>query len=231
MADPSRAKTRRLSREEKKAQTRAALLEAAARVFPDHGYHGTSVDAVAAAAGFSKGAVYSNFASKEDLFLSVFSEYVSNNLFRADTSISTQRPLEEQARESARLYTEAADRRREWRILLMEFWVAATRDAELREKLAVHYARLRENIAAVVKRRAEEQGLRMRYPDRVAAAALALNEGYMIQHVIDPEQMTHETYGDLLSLFFGGLAALSKGNARAGATSEAADAGNGAVAR
>jgi AcrR family transcriptional regulator len=209
---------KRLSREEKKARTRAALLGAAAKVFPRSGYHRTSLEEVAVEAGFSKGAIYSNFASKEDLFLAVFSEYVAESLLRADTGISTRRPLEEQARESARLYTQAADERREWRVLLMEFWVAATRDPELRAKLASHYARLRENIAVVVKRRADEQGLLMRYPDRVATAALALNEGYMIQHIIDPDRVTQETYGDLLSLFFGGLSALSeKADARIGA--------------
>jgi AcrR family transcriptional regulator len=209
MPPARRATNKRLSREEKKARTRAALLEAAAKVFPRHGYHGTSVEQVASEAGFSKGAVYSNFAGKEDLFLEVLGEYVSESLMLADNRISTQRPLDHQARESARLYTQVADERRDWRILLMEFWIAATRDPKLREKLAAHYARLRENIATVVKRRADEQGLRMRYPDRVATAALALNEGYMIQHVIDPDHITQETYGDVLSLFFGGLSALS----------------------
>jgi AcrR family transcriptional regulator len=210
MADSgTRPSAKRLNREEKKARTRSALLDAAARVFPRNGYHRTSVDEVAAEAGYSKGAVYSNFGSKEDLFLALFSEYVGKNLALADELISTDRPLDEQARESARLYATAADERREWRILLMEFWVAATRDSDLRRKLAAHYAGLREDLAKVLKRRADDLGLRMRFPERVAAAALALNEGYMIQHIVDPDEITRETYGDLLSLFFRALSALS----------------------
>ena len=61
-------KRKRLGRAEKKAATRAALLEAAARVFGRGGFYGASVEEIAEEAGFSRGAVYSNFESKEDLF-------------------------------------------------------------------------------------------------------------------------------------------------------------------
>ena len=54
--------------------TREHLLEAAASCSPATGYHGASLDEVAAAAGFTKGAVYSNFKSKEDLFLALFDD-------------------------------------------------------------------------------------------------------------------------------------------------------------
>jgi AcrR family transcriptional regulator len=66
---------KRLRREESQAQTRARLLGAAGRVFAQHGYSGASVDAVAEEAGYSKGAVYSNFASKEDIFLELMREH------------------------------------------------------------------------------------------------------------------------------------------------------------
>src|SRR5205807_10250328 len=61
----------RRSREEKKAQTRERLIEAAARVFADKGFATTSLDEVADAAGLTKGAVYSNFENKEDLVRAV----------------------------------------------------------------------------------------------------------------------------------------------------------------
>ena len=61
--------SKRLSRNERKAQTRAELIDAAARVFARRGYHGTTVDDVAEEAGFTKGAFYSNFESKEDVFV------------------------------------------------------------------------------------------------------------------------------------------------------------------
>src|ERR1700675_4137539 len=61
-----------LTADRRRQQTREYLLEAAARVFAEHGYHGASLDEVAAVAGFTKGAVYSNFKNKEDLFLALF---------------------------------------------------------------------------------------------------------------------------------------------------------------
>jgi AcrR family transcriptional regulator len=64
----------RLSRPERKAQTRSRILQSAARVFAREGFHAASVDTVAEAAGFSKGAVYSNFATKDDLFLALVDE-------------------------------------------------------------------------------------------------------------------------------------------------------------
>ncbi len=60
-----------LTQERRRAQTRQYLLQAAAQVFAERGFHGASLDEVAAAAGFTKGAVYSNFKNKEDLFLAL----------------------------------------------------------------------------------------------------------------------------------------------------------------
>ena len=62
----------RLSRAERRQQTREELLSAAEACFVSQGFHATSVDQVAEQAGYTKGAVYSNFASKEDLFFAVY---------------------------------------------------------------------------------------------------------------------------------------------------------------
>src|SRR5881409_2831591 len=66
----------RLTRTERQAQTRADLLEAAARVFARRGFAGASVEAIAAEAGFTRGAFYSNFSSKEELFAELLQERV-----------------------------------------------------------------------------------------------------------------------------------------------------------
>jgi len=67
---------RRLTREEARQQTRERLLDAAADVFKRLGYHGASLEAVAEAAGYTKGAVYSNFDTKADLFQALLDRYV-----------------------------------------------------------------------------------------------------------------------------------------------------------
>src|SRR5580698_9295265 len=64
-----------LTPERRRRQTRDHLLDAAAQVLAERGFHGASLDEVAAAAGFTKGAVYSNFKNKEDLFLALLERY------------------------------------------------------------------------------------------------------------------------------------------------------------
>lgn len=71
MADPRDSAPEPLTRAERQQQTRAALIEAARVVFARDGFHGASLDTIAREAGLSKGAVYSNFDSKADLFLAV----------------------------------------------------------------------------------------------------------------------------------------------------------------
>ena len=65
----SRMKRKRLSQAERREETREQVLAAAARVFAKRGFHATSLDAIGEEAGFSRGAVYYNFADKEELFL------------------------------------------------------------------------------------------------------------------------------------------------------------------
>ena len=71
------SKVPRMTRQERQAQTRAALLAAAAQVFVERGFHGASVEAIAAEAGArTRGAFYSNFSSKEELFAELLQERV-----------------------------------------------------------------------------------------------------------------------------------------------------------
>src|SRR5258708_19895226 len=85
---------KRETRAEKQARTRAALLATAASVFAERGYQGASVEEIAERAGYSHGAVYSNFTGKEDLFFAVFEEYMAE---RARELAATQSGLDEDA--------------------------------------------------------------------------------------------------------------------------------------
>ena len=67
--------TVRRTRSDTKAQTRADLIAAARQVFLARGFHPATLDEIAEQAGYTKGAVYSNFAGKDDLFLAVLAEY------------------------------------------------------------------------------------------------------------------------------------------------------------
>ena len=70
----------RISRAERHAQTREQLLDAARSVFAKHGYGGASIDRIAAEAGYSKGAIYSNFESKEAIMLALLERYADDEI-------------------------------------------------------------------------------------------------------------------------------------------------------
>ena len=78
----------RLSRQDRKERTRADLVAAAREVFMRRGFHGASLEEISDHAGYTKGAVYSNFAGKDELFLAVF--YVLRPCGGADAP--TRRP-------------------------------------------------------------------------------------------------------------------------------------------
>ena len=67
---------KRLTRAERQRQTRRALLDAAARVFVRRGFQASSVEEISAEAGYTRGAFYSNFESKEQLFIELLHERV-----------------------------------------------------------------------------------------------------------------------------------------------------------
>ena len=178
----------RTRRDEQRARTRHELLEAAQVVFARQGYHATSVDDVAEAAGFTKGAVYSNFRSKEELFLELLDRRIDRNV---------------EALEDVLLSSEASDRPqvlgeirdsiglvdREWFLLQTEFMLYAARNEEVRERVADRQRRTRERITELVRTTLEEIGIsEPRVPvDELAQLLLSAASGLNHAGMVDDE--------------------------------------------
>jgi AcrR family transcriptional regulator len=117
------------------------LLDAAFRVFSSEGYAAASLDRIADAAGFSKGAVYSRFASKADLFLAVLERRIdhraADNAAELAAAVATDGDVIA-ALATRMATTSAADA--DWHLALTEFRVIAARDPELRERYAAIHA-------------------------------------------------------------------------------------------
>src|SRR6266498_3169936 len=104
----------RPTREEKKARTRAQLIDASAAVFARRGFVAASLDEVAEEAGLTKGAVYSNFASKEELFQGVIEDRLNEPMkHAADVIDSTMGTTEEMAQAGARAFVGVVQQERE----------------------------------------------------------------------------------------------------------------------
>jgi AcrR family transcriptional regulator len=145
-------------RDEQRARTRADLLDAAARVFAAQGYHAASVDQVAEAAGYTKGAVYSNFSSKEELFLELLERHVDQAI-----DLLEQLVFEVEPARRAGLFAEQHDRitvlDREWFLLEAEFLLYAARNEQVRERVASRQRRTHERITALARRHLDDLGI------------------------------------------------------------------------
>lgn len=176
----------RLTRDERRAQTRERLLEAALDVFNRLGYHGASLEAVAEAAGFTKGAVYSNFASKAELFVALAER-------RSASAVGLSRERLERMSIADFVDTLGAALRSQveheesWDVLTIEVWLAAMRDPALREIVARDYREMRAALGPVIAERLAEAGLSVPFDGaELATLASALGSGLILQFYLDP---------------------------------------------
>jgi AcrR family transcriptional regulator len=161
----------RLSRAERREQTRQELLSAAEACFVSRGFHASSVDEVAERAGYTKGAVYSNFASKEDLFFAVYERRVEQVLTEVVPGLR-QAGAEHAFDWLATGAIERQDRDDGWLAVFFEFWAHVLRHPELRDRFAVIHARFLEPQAEAVRQLAEDRGLAL--PADVTAGQVVL---------------------------------------------------------
>jgi AcrR family transcriptional regulator len=199
-----------------KAQTSAEgssrdqLLAAASRVFARHGYHGASMSEIAAEAGFSKGALYWNFASKEDLFFALLDELDGQLRALIAASASMPKELERTGQLSRGLSAVLTDAR-DVVLLFHEYSALAVRDPKVAARYAARNARLREEIAAAARLRHETIGvpLTMRAED-LATALIALVDGLSIQQLTEPDAVPEELFGQITALIEDGMTLRAK---------------------
>jgi AcrR family transcriptional regulator len=197
----------RLTRTEQQARTRAALLDAGGRVFVERGFLGSSVEAIAAEAGFTRGAFYSNFRSKEELFAELLQERVYS--LYADIAAKSADPATRTSpRETGeRLAAIQGDPRGRWIFRLwLELLAHAGRDAQFRKIAAGFWSGNRTLAAAAIASAYEEAGVAPpAAPERLASAWIAIDIGLALQHFVDPERAPLDLYPELCDLLFSPL--------------------------
>jgi AcrR family transcriptional regulator len=195
---------KRETRAEKQAHTRAELLTTAAKVFARGGYKGASVEEIAEEAGYSHGAVYSNFDGKADLFLAVLEEYMAERaqeLAATQANLPEDAPIEIRARALADQWMERFAKDRESFLLHMEFVAHAGRDPELAERFGTRSAALREAIATYIAHYQELEGIEADLtPEDLALVLRALGIGLAIEALVSPAAVRKDAYGDFVEL-------------------------------
>jgi AcrR family transcriptional regulator len=199
-------------RDEQRALTRRRLLDASEAVFARKGFHGASVEEIAREAGATTGALYSNFAGKEDLFLALFEERIATDVGDYSQIVATEKDFEQQVRGAADHWMRILRERPAYFPLLMEFWAHAIRKPALRELLAARFAALRAASARLVLTGAERQGFP---PDEPMAEGIgilinALANGLAMEKLVDPQAIPDALFGELLTIIFQAFAALAR---------------------
>lgn len=171
----------RLKRAESQARTRQQILDAAAVVFARRGFHAASIDEVAEDASYTKGAVYSNFGSKEELFLAVLEARLHNQVefFRG----LAQQARQQRGQSLADLLPRLDDTDEVWCLLEFEFWLYALRNPTIGGRMAELYRQYRAELAPLAASYANPNLT----PDEVVAGAIALYHGLTLQRHTDPD--------------------------------------------
>ncbi len=188
----------KVSRAERQRQTRERLIEVASDMFLAVGYAGTSLDKVAVEAGFSKGAVYSNFAGKEELCMAVLDQIHAEKIrlvlevFSEDTSIE------------ARLknfveWSRSGLGEPQWTSLEVEFAAVARHNPWVASELVKRHREVRRLIAKLISATVDDAGLETTIPvEQVATAMLALGAGLGGLRSLDPK-INMDVFGDVLA--------------------------------
>jgi AcrR family transcriptional regulator len=197
--------TARMTREQSKAHTRERLLDAARSVFARGGFHGASVEEIASEAGFSTGALYSNFDGKEDLFLALMEREIAEHAREIAAAVGARPSVAERATGGARQWMTMIEREPELLLLFMEFWAYGVRDARVRPKVAARFAQVRELLTRLIADGVREFDLELALPaEQLAVAIDALADGIARQKLADPEAVPDELMGKVLAILFAG---------------------------
>jgi AcrR family transcriptional regulator len=199
------------TRAERQGATRAALLRSASRLICEHGMDGASIDRIAAGAGYTKGAFYANFASKEELFLAMLDEKFAAELERVDTAMAGSGEPIDEGRQAAEAFLSLVGRAPEWPRLYQEFAAHAARNEAFRAEFAARQRTLRVHLAGVFARWSSALGVESPLPVAdVAAMTFMMADGFLLDRIIDPE-LDDDLYATMCEVFLRGLAAMAGG--------------------
>jgi AcrR family transcriptional regulator len=181
-------------------------LDAGAEVFLRDGFHGASLDRVAAEAGFTKGAVYAHFTAKADLFLAILERRVDRRVLVQDTAGADADSYEDLILQAAEQWGAVMREDRAWSLLLLEFWIFAARDPELRERVAVQHQRTRDSIAALLgAARTQSATTLAADDDALATVIMALGNGLNLDGLLFSDAPRVDLYQLTLGALFEGL--------------------------
>src|SRR4051812_42131059 len=181
--------------------TREKLFEAAARVCEEQGIGGASIEDIAAAAGFTRGAFYSNFKSKDELIIAMMEEHVEQSIRRMHELLAEHKTLPDFINALRNMDRSKQDPLGRSPLLHMEMILFVARAEKRRPELAQRLRARRQLVTEIVETTAKNSGRNFPNPAWVGAVLLALEDGFRLHRLIDPETTPADSFvraaGDL----------------------------------
>jgi AcrR family transcriptional regulator len=175
--------------------TREKLFEAAARVFEEQGIGGASIEAIAAAAGFTRGAFYSNYRSKDELIIAMLEDHVEQSIRRNLDLLAVHKNLADFIEALKTIDRTRQDPLGRSPLLHMEMILFVARAEKRRPDLAKRLRAQRKLIADIVETTLKDSGRPGALnPAWTSAIVLALEDGFRLHRLIDPETTPADSF-------------------------------------
>lgn len=181
--------------------TRQALLAAAVTVFARQGIAKTSLSEIAAEAGLTKGAVYSNFASKDELLLAIMENHLIERMHHVTAVFDSELPTPEAVREAGARLLSSMVADAQWHQLLLEYWTLAVHDSTVMAKLAARRREVRATVASAIAKAADMHGIVLPITaEELAVTLMALSNGYAVERAIEASAVPDDLFERVLTL-------------------------------
>jgi len=174
--------------------TRDKLFEAAARVFEEQGINAASIEAIAAAAGFTRGAFYSNFDSKDELIIAMLEDHVEQSVRLCLELLAKHQDLQDFLDAFRNMSRGRQDPLGRSPLLHMEMILFVARAEKRRPELAKRLRARRQMFTEIVTIISKHEGKNFENPGWVAAILLALEDGFRLHRLIDPETTPPDSF-------------------------------------
>jgi AcrR family transcriptional regulator len=175
--------------------TREKLFEAAAQVFGEQGIGGASIETIAAAAGFTRGAFYSNFKSKDELIIAMLENHVEQSIRRMHDLLARHKTLADFIDALKTMDRGQQDPLGRSPLLHMEMILFVARAEKRRPELAKRLRARRKLIADIVETASKNSGRNLPFnPTWMGAFTLAMEDGFRLHRLIDPETTPADSF-------------------------------------
>ncbi|GAA3177415.1 TetR/AcrR family transcriptional regulator [Blastococcus jejuensis] len=169
----------------RRAETVERLLDAALETFAEIGFAAATVEDICRRGGFTRGAFYSSFHTKDELFAALFTRETARNLARAEEQLAGLEDEDDPVTVAVERCLSAFRADRTWVLVHTEYALYATRHPEAASALRRHAEQLHRRLTLLIEAAATRIGIRLTLPaNRLARIVLALHDGVVIREVL-----------------------------------------------